>query len=574
VTPERNGSPTAGEIFIVVGDAVAVLARDEAVDCAVRAARILDSGTDFNREQVAVLQEAAELLRPAVSIGAGLDVRIDLPQPARPAIDFLRRQARIRHNYPQRVLRTCRTCAHQTIVNPELQVRTEARQRKQAFGGLVADAVGAFTSGGLAPLARRGMAVLGAGPEAIPFVCPRCKGLEYYDEDATLCPGCHRPTAAPALSCCEHCGRVFTDVGHAESGWAPADRLDLPPPGLVPVATLPQAAGVTSAAYAASLVAFGCADGSARAYKVRDGALEPAGVFQHEVGARPRLARVVRARGLTRWLVVSITNDGERIATGGPDGTVRIWDIGTGGQLVSLDHRVGSALAAGAQVTGISFLGDGNSIVTSTYDGQIRTWDLGSGHVVHSARRSAAAYATAAARGAPVAAAGFGMLAKGASVWESLTGGEVAALPHGADVLALSLTAEGGRAVTGGSDGLAKIWEIASGRVTAVLSHAADVLAVAAASAPAIVATGSGDNTARVWSLETGLELARVPHQSAVTAVAISPDGRYLATGDAGSTTIWSLAEPIESGRGPLQDAESRQRSSAATTPSSSRPGD
>jgi WD40 repeat protein len=54
--------------------------------------------------------------------------------------------------------------------------------------------------------------------------------------------------------------------------------------------------------------------------------------------------------------------------------------------------------------------------------------------------------------------------------------------------------------------------------------------------------TGSTDGAARVWEPLTGREVARLQARSPVLAIAMSPDGKYLATGsDDGVVRTWFL---------------------------------
>jgi WD40 repeat protein len=69
-----------------------------------------------------------------------------------------------------------------------------------------------------------------------------------------------------------------------------------------------------------------------------------------------------------RVLSVAWTRDGTRIAAGGTDGIVRLYDAGTGREVMSLHGHV-------AGVTSLQFA-RGDSLLTSTsVDGTVRIWD-------------------------------------------------------------------------------------------------------------------------------------------------------------------------------------------------------
>ena len=77
---------------------------------------------------------------------------------------------------------------------------------------------------------------------------------------------------------------------------------------------------------------------------------------------------------------VAFAPDGATLATVGGDGTVRIWDAGTGAEL---RHLTG-------QISAVAFAPDGATLATGSSDGTARIWDARTGtelrQVTHSER--------------------------------------------------------------------------------------------------------------------------------------------------------------------------------------------
>jgi WD40 repeat protein len=65
---------------------------------------------------------------------------------------------------------------------------------------------------------------------------------------------------------------------------------------------------------------------------------------------------------------VIFSPEGTRIASGSKDGTVRIWDTQTGGQLAKLQHQYG--------VRSVAYSADMKCIATRDFNGQEKQWDV------------------------------------------------------------------------------------------------------------------------------------------------------------------------------------------------------
>ncbi len=157
--------------------------------------------------------------------------------------------------------------------------------------------------------------------------------------------------------------------------------------------------------------------------------------------------------------------DGRAMATGGWDGSVRVWDLATGRARHTIPVR--DEGRANLVVDAVTFSPDGRLLASGQRDGTIRLWDPATGREL---RRLSG-------HQGPEEPGG------GAVVWS------VAFSPCGRLV------------VSGGLDGTVRLWEVASGKeVHRLLGHEGWVLTVAFGADARTVVSGSLDTTGLVWS--------------------------------------------------------------------------
>jgi WD40 repeat protein len=260
-------------------------------------------------------------------------------------------------------------------------------------------------------------------------------------------------------------------------------------------------------------------------------------------------------RGSAPIMSAAFSSDGELVATGSDDGTVRI--ARTSDPSTPVTEFGGHS----GRITSLQFTRDGTRLLTSSADTTARLWDVATGteRETFAGHRSAVVFAqfspdetrvlTASTDGTarlwPVPEVSVPtrprlprIPAKTAPVAASQT------FTHNGPVWSARFSADGNRVLTASEDGTARVWSVLAGAPLApAMSHTGAVLGASFSKDGSRVVTASRDNSARVWDAESATPITEpMWHDSAVVSATFSPDGdRVVTASDDGTAVVWDV---------------------------------
>jgi len=251
----------------------------------------------------------------------------------------------------------------------------------------------------------------------------------------------------------------------------------------------------------------------------------------------------IRARVRTleghSWSVysVSFSPDGQWIASGSYDNTVKVWSVKSGECVTTLE---GHSFA----VWSVSFSPDGTLIASGSFDKTVKVWSVESGECVttlegHSREVRSVSFSP---DGQWIAS---GSIDRTVKVWRVKSGECVTTLEgHSDGVTSVSFSPGGAFIVSGSGDKTVKVWSVESGECVRMLEgHSDQVESVSFSPDGQWIASGSDDKTVKVWSVESGECVTTFKgHSNKVTSVSFSPDGQWIASGSWDKTVkVWSV---------------------------------
>lgn len=194
---------------------------------------------------------------------------------------------------------------------------------------------------------------------------------------------------------------------------------------------------------------------------------------------------------------ISISSNGQILASGSWDGTVKLWNINDGTLIFTLPVQ-------SAEVLAMAMSPDGQIIATSIgLENTIKLWNATNGNLIN-----------------------------------TLTG-------HTSYIRSLAFSPDGQILASGSTDKTIKQWNVSNGtNIRTLIGHNDGVHAVSFSQDGQYIASGSFDNTNKIWNVSNGsLINTLVGHTAWVSSVSFSSDGKMLVSGSYDKTAKhWDIA--------------------------------
>jgi WD40 repeat protein/tRNA A-37 threonylcarbamoyl transferase component Bud32 len=233
---------------------------------------------------------------------------------------------------------------------------------------------------------------------------------------------------------------------------------------------------------------------------------------------------------------VAISQDGQILASGSADETIKIWNLETGQQLRTLSKD-------SKGIRSLAINPDNQTLVSGDATGMIEIWNLGTGE-----RLNFFSGHTILVTSLAISPDGKTLVSsstdKTIKLWELKSGALIHTLTDDKSrpILAVAINPKGETFVSSGVDGAIRLWDLRTGKLIQTLSAGLGAIySLAYRRNGQTLVSGGGGGTIRLWDLQTGKPLRTLSgHSDDVNSLTISADGETLVSSSQDKTIrIW-----------------------------------
>jgi len=261
---------------------------------------------------------------------------------------------------------------------------------------------------------------------------------------------------------------------------------------------------------------------------------------------------------------MALSPDGKRIVSGGWDKTIKVWDVASSGELLTINPSANNkhiqALDVGdvnglrqtlsSVAPSLAFSPDGRQIASGHFSGEINIWDTATGKLLMTLKGHKIPVFSIAFSpdGKRMASRAYEVKLWDTANWTELMSISDPAIDHpeltGIESC-LTFSPDGKRiASSGGWDGQIKVWDTVTGhKVWSLKGHDYWAYSVSFSPDGKFIVSG-GDNDVKIWDAGTGSNVMTLRgHEAPVYTVSFSPDGKSIVSGSYDSIVkVWDVA--------------------------------
>lgn len=230
--------------------------------------------------------------------------------------------------------------------------------------------------------------------------------------------------------------------------------------------------------------------------------------------------------------------NGNVIASGSTDQTVKLWETNTGKCLGVLEEH-------SERVRTVTFSPEGEILASSGDDRIIKLWSVETGQCIKTLRGHTGRVSSVVFSPQPdtLASCSEDQTLK---LWNYNTGQCIKTLRgHTSWVRSVVFSRNGKILASGGDDRTIRLWDVSTGKCLRLLQeHSGEIGTIACSPRSEVLASGSHDSTIKLWNMNSGQLLSTLRgHASWVRSVAFSRNGKILASGgDDQTIRLWDVS--------------------------------